>query len=96
MLERGGKVRVPAMGFSAAWRRCHGVLKYLNREKKLHRRRFTQHCFRIYVRNQGGVCARGERFKGVFVEVGNSFNILSLLSNPRCAQRWLGPSLSAR
>ena len=34
LLERGGKVRVPAMGFSAAWRRCHGVLKYLNGEKK--------------------------------------------------------------
>ena len=95
LLERGGKVRVPAMGFSAAWRRCHGVLKYLNGEKNC-----TEGALRStvpgYVRTQGGVCARGERFKGVFVEVGNSFKILSLLSNPRCAQRWLGPSLSAR
>ena len=62
LLERGGKVRVPAMGFSAAWRRCHGVLKYLNGERKLHRRRVTQHCSRICVQSGRGV--RGGRFSG--------------------------------
>ena len=63
-----------AMDFGAARYQFHGLLKYLNGEKTLHRRRVTQQCSRICAQSGRGV--RGERVSEGRVEESNSFDII--------------------